>query len=228
MKGRSQAVAARVERDALARLSQVLDRRPVLIALAGSNGAGKTTFFHSHLRPAGLRFLNADEVARELEIDAYEAAQVITQVRQELVRQRESFVFETVFSDPVGDKLGFLKEAVQSGYAVVLCFIGISGPEISEQRVAMRVSQGGHDVPSEKLASRFPRTMANLKAAISQLPCVLLFDNDDLRIPFRRDALFEKGQLKWSSLHIPRWVSELIKWKVFKDERGLKGHRRLA
>ena len=195
----------------LARLSQVLDQRPVLVALAGPNGAGKTTFFHSHLKPAGLRFLNADEIARELELDGYEAASIITQLRQELIRQRESFVFETVFSDPVGDKVEFLKEAAQSGYTLVLCFIGIAGPDISEQRVAMRVSQGGHDVPAEKLASRFPRTIANLKAAISQLPYVLIFDNDDLSTPFRRVALFEKGRLEWSAEPIPLWLSDLVK-----------------
>jgi len=197
--------------EGLARLSQVLDQRPVLLALAGSNGAGKTTFFHAHLKPAGLRFLNADDIARELEIDAYEAAKVVTQLRQELVKQRESFVFETVFSDPVGDKVGFLKETAQSGYTVVLCFIGIAGPEISEQRVAMRVSQGGHDVPSEKLVSRFPRTTANLKAAISELPYVLIFDNDDLRSPFRIVAVFEKGRLEWSAEPIPRWLCDLVK-----------------
>ena len=150
------------------KLTPFLDERPILVALVGPNGAGKTTLFHSHLKPAGLRFLNADEVARELEMDAYDAARVITALRQELVRQRESFVFETVFSDPAGDKLAFLKGTVESGYTVVVCFIGIAGPQASEQRVAMRVSQGGHDVPAEKLVARFPRTMANLKAAIIQ------------------------------------------------------------
>ena len=74
-------------------------------------------------------------------------------------------------------------DAVASGYNVVLCFIGISGPEISEERVAMRMSQGGHYVPPEKLIIRFPRTVANLKAAIQPLPMVLIFDNDDLLCP---------------------------------------------
>ncbi len=194
-----------------AELSRDFDKQPILVALAGPNGAGKSTFFHSYLQPAGLRFLNADEVARELEIDAYEAAKVITQLRQELVRQRESFVFETVFSDPVGDKLGFLRQAAQCGYTVVVCFIGIAGPETSEQRVAMRVSQGGHDVPAKKLVSRFPRTLANLKAAISQLPHVLVFDNADLRVPFRKVAVFEKGTLAWSAEPLPSWLGGLIK-----------------
>ncbi len=197
------------ERDPLAGWDRILDQGPILVALAGPNGAGKTTFYHAHLKPAGLRFLNADAVARELDIDAYEAAGVIAKLRQELVSQEESFVLETVFSDPVGDKLRFLKAAAQSGYTVVLCFIGISGPETSEQRVAMRVSQGGHDVPSDKLVSRFPRTLANLRAAIRELPCVLIFDNDDLAASFRRVALIESGRLIWLADPLPQW---LAKW----------------
>jgi len=111
-------------------MSLPLDRRPVIVALAGPNGAGKTTFYHAHLQPAGLRFINADVLARELNLDPYAAAHVAEALRRQLVEQRESFVFETVFSDPVGDKLTFLKEAAATGYTVVLCFIGISGPEV--------------------------------------------------------------------------------------------------
>jgi predicted ABC-type ATPase len=59
----------------------------------------------------------------------------------------------------------------------------------------MRASQGGHDVPSEKLVSRFPRTLANLKAATRELPRVVIFDNDDLAAPFRRGAVIEGGRL---------------------------------
>jgi predicted ABC-type ATPase len=189
----------------------LLDQRPILVALAGPNGAGKTTFYHAHLRPAGLRFLNADEVARELEIDAYEAARVVTRLRQELVKQGVSFVFETVFSDPVGEKLAFLKAAAQSGYTVVLCFIGLASPSTSDERVAMRVTQGGHDVPHEKLLARFPRTLANLKAAIGGLPHVVIFDNEDLRTAFRQVAIFERGNLVWRGKSLPEWVDDLMR-----------------
>jgi predicted ABC-type ATPase len=144
-----------------------------------------------------------------LDIDAYEAARVVRKLREELVKQRESFVFETVLSDPVGEKVGFLQTTAQAGYTVVLCFIGLSGPETSEQRVAMRVAQGGHDVPSEKLVSRFPRTLANLRSAIRELPHLVIFDNDDLRSPFRRVAVFEARRMVWSSKPMPRWLENL-------------------
>ena len=188
----------------------LLDRRPIVVALAGPNGAGKTTFYHAHLQPAALRFVNADVLARELYLDAYAAAQIADRLRHQMVAERESFVFETVFSDPVGDKLNFLKEAARAGYVVVLCFIGISGPDVSEQRVAMRVSQGGHDVPAAKLVSRFPRTLANLKTAIREVPYVFIFDNDNLQTPFRQAASFENGRLVSDEEQVPNWLRPLL------------------
>ncbi len=186
------------------------NRRPVIVVVAGSNGAGKTTFQHTHLQSAGLRFVNADVLAAELHLDPYGAARLADVIRRQLVEQRESFAFETVFSDPVGEKLTFLREAVASGYNVILCFIGISGPEVSEERVAMRVSQGGHDVPSDKLITRFPRTLANLRAAIRDLPHVLVFDHDDLRRPFRQVAVFEGGRQVSLGAPVPGWLRALL------------------
>ena len=187
-------------------MNQPLDPRPVVVAIAGPNGAGKTTFYFSHLQTAGLRFVNAGILARELKADPYSAARVADALRRQLLAQRESFVFETVFSDPVGDKLAFLEEAAAAGYRTILCFIGIADPEVSEQRVAMRVSQGGHDVPTAKLHQRFPRTLANLQLAIRRLPQVWIFDNDDLRAPFRLVAVFEDGVLTRVNRPVPAWL----------------------
>lgn len=142
-------------------------------------------------------------------MDAYAAAKVADALRRALLKQKESFAFETVFSDPVGDKLKFLREAVAAGYTVVLCFIGLEDAGLSEERVSMRVSQGGHDVPTEKLKSRFPRTMANLKAAIAELPLVYVFDNSDLHKPFRKVAIYRKGQPAEKLKAPPKWLKGL-------------------
>lgn len=188
-----------------------IDQRPLIVAVTGPNGAGKTTFYHSHLESAGLRFINADVLAAELDMESYTAARVAGTLRNTLMEQGESYVFETVFSDPVGDKLSFLKDAAARGYTVIVCFIGISGPEVSEQRVAMRVSQGGHDVPSEKLTTRYPRTLANLRSAISELPHVWIFDNDDLREPFRKVAVYENGRRTFVGNPVPGWLRRILK-----------------
>ncbi len=157
-----------------------LDKRPILIAIAGSNGAGKSTFYQTHLADTELRFLNADQLALELNLGPYEAAKIAAALRQVLIENRESFIFETVLSDPVGEKVDFLRDAANQGYEVVLIFIRIPDVETSVQRVSMRASQGGHDVPDEKLHGRFPRTLENLERAIDQLPHVYIYDNSDL------------------------------------------------
>ena len=187
-------------------MTSPFDARPIVVAVAGSNGAGKTTFHEAHLAPAGLRFLNADELGRELGVGPYEAAELAGRLRETLLEQRESFVFETVFSDPVGDKVAFLKRAEAWGYAVVLCFVGVDGPEVSEARVAMRVLQGGHDVPTRKLQERYPRTLKNLATAVRELPRVLVFDNGDLGRPFRLVADFARGEVREQHAPWPRWL----------------------
>jgi predicted ABC-type ATPase len=186
-----------------------LDDRPLVVAIAGPNGAGKTTFYQAHVAPSGLRLVNADRIAKELAIDAYSAASIAGAIRRELVSAGESFAFETVLSDPVGEKLAFLKACADEGYTVALLFIGLANPALCAQRVAMRVSQGGHDVPAAKLRSRFPRTLRNLKSATSKLPHVIVFDNSDLARPYRLICAFEHGVAVSKSQPLPAWFRQL-------------------
>jgi len=99
-----------------------------------------------------------------------------------------------------------------------MIFIGIDDAEMSKQRVAMRVLQGGHDVPADKLSARFPRTMKNLARAVQKLPHVLVFDNSDLADPFRKVAELEQGRAVLVNVPIPGWLP--IK------KRGPGGRRR--
>jgi predicted ABC-type ATPase len=94
----------------------MLVRRPLIVALAGPNGAGKSTFFDAHLAQSGLHFVNADVLALSLGVNPYLTAELADRLRHELVGLRQSFIFETVFSDPSGDKLAFLKSAEMAGY----------------------------------------------------------------------------------------------------------------
>ena len=191
-------------------MKRLLDRRPVLVAIAGPNGAGRTTFFHAHVESCGLRFLNPDAIARELRLTPADTARAVEALRDALLQKRESFAFETVFSDPVEAKLRVLKDAAAEGYTVVLCFIGLARIATSDERVAMRVSQGGHDVPTSKLIARFPRVLANLRKALRDLPLVFVFDNEDLITPFRKVAVFESGRAQYLAKPVPEWLAPLL------------------
>jgi predicted ABC-type ATPase len=196
------------------KVDDILSHRPIVVALAGPNGAGKTSFYRTYLQQSGLRFVNADELALRLDIAPYKAAQAAGDVRRQLVAMRESFIFETVFSDPVGDKLNFLKETEQAGYTTLLLFIGIPTSQFSEMRVSIRVSKGGHDVPRNKLGERFPRILNNLKGALVSVPNVRVYDNSAMNRPYRLVVKLQEGfGLK---LHppIPDWLRPLLPAKL--------------
>lgn len=184
---------------------------PLLVMLAGPNGAGKSTFFEAHLRALGLPFLNADVLARGTGLDAYQAAETIAAIRDGFIARKEGFIAETVLSDPVGEKVGVLADAAEAGFDVTLIYIGIASIDLSRERVRARVTAGGHDVPAEKLAARFERSLANLERSIARLPRVLVYDNSSFAKPFRFLAEFRSGKrFRNGEGDIPLWAAPFL------------------
>ena len=184
---------------------------PVLVMLAGPNGAGKTTFYRTFLEDKPLPFINAGHLAESLHIDAYEAARVAEQMRRKMVSLAESFISETVLSDPVGAKVDLLLEAARQGFEVALLFIGIESAALSQARFQARVMAGGHDVPAEKLMKRYDHTLLNLGRAISVLPRVILYDNSQADDPYRSVAEFWGGKMTRQGHKPPaRWAEPLL------------------
>ncbi len=183
---------------------------PVLVVVAGSNGAGKTTFCEEFLARPGLDFVNADRIAETLmplapSSVAMPAAAAAAVLRRDLVAQKRSFVMETVLSDRKGAKLAELQHARAQGFTVVLIFIGIDSSELSAARVAGRVAHGGHDVPADLIRDRFPRTLDNLARARAFVDAAVLLDNSDAERPFQWVATWEKGAPVAQSTQLPRW-----------------------
>jgi predicted ABC-type ATPase len=174
-------------------------RQPLLIALVGSNGAGKSTFYRTFVEPSGLEFLNADVVAKELnpthpEAASYDAMHIVERERRQRVADRRSFCFETVLSDPEGEKVAFLKHARTLGYQVVVAFIRIPSADYSTLRVSQRVREGGHNVPQDKLRDRFARTQANVAKALAIADIGLVYDNSSAERPFQLVEVWRDGR----------------------------------
>ena len=191
---------------------------PSLIFVAGPNGSGKSTFFAEYLRPLGLPYVNADELARRLratdpaaspaDIDR-RAFREAERLRAALLEAGVSFATETVFSDPVGAKLKFLNTARRSGFATFLVFICLESVALSIARVHQRTRQGGHDIPDATLRARFPRTLANLRAALPLVDEAFLFDNSTFEQPYRMVAVYQRGSVVSRHRPFPPWARGL-------------------
>jgi len=140
---------------------------PSLYIIAGCNGAGKTTASFTIL-PEILNckeFVNADSIAAGLspfnvESVAFEAGRIMLQRIQQLMTEKEDFAFETTLS--TRSYVSLLKTARNIGYETNLLYFWLVSPEFAKQRVASRVSEGGHNIPAEVIERRYYRGIANL------------------------------------------------------------------
>ena len=155
--------------------------------LAGANGSGKSTFYRLMLAPRGVRWINADDIARTMwpadpEGHSYAAAAIAAEQREAAVRAGIDFATETVFSHQ--SKLALLHNARAAGYHVTLVYIHLASAELNVARVAQRVAQGGHNVPKDKIIARRARVKNLMVEAIAAADEAVIFDNSDDGNPF--------------------------------------------
>jgi predicted ABC-type ATPase len=142
-------------------------QHPNLYIIAGPNGAGKTTASFN-LLPDVLHcpnFVNADEIARGLspfapETVAFQAGRIMLQRIDELLPQKVDFAIETTLA--TRSYVQLVRRAQALGYKVHLIFFFLENEEQAIQRVAQRVSNGGHNIPEEDIRRRFKRGIYNL------------------------------------------------------------------
>ncbi len=181
--------------------------------LAGGNGAGKSTFYRLFLEPRGLKFINADMIARDLsrenpEDASYKAAHLAERLRQRFLDEGLSFCFETVFSH--ASKIDFTARAKALGYEVILVYIHLENPELNEARVSQRISEGGHAVPAEKIHSRLPRTMGNIISILPLVDSAFILDNSSRSNPFRQIAVVRLGRKRILCEDPPLWAKDML------------------
>lgn len=128
-------------------------------------------------------------------------AQIVARfLRHALIRAKKRFSFETVFSHESNlDDMGLARDA---GYKVYLYFVGTESPEINKYRVALRVKEGGHNVPSERIENRYYRTMDLLYQAAEIAYQAFFFDNSVDNEPYRLVGHFKliAGLKKWDDI----------------------------
>jgi predicted ABC-type ATPase len=118
---------------------------------------------------SGVGLVSADSTG------GYLAAALGEAIRSAGIKSGQSIGFETVFSDR--RKLDEIDAAREQGYRSYLYFVSTGDPEVNVSRVRDRVLEGGHDVPVDKILSRYGRAMALLPSAIPHFDRVFLFDN---------------------------------------------------
>lgn len=190
--------------------------QPKLIIIAGPNGSGKTSVTSKILQHEwieGCLYINPDNIARDVFGDwnspnaVKKAAQKAAELREECLRKSEDILFETVLS--AEDKLSYIRRAKVAGYFIRLFFVGTNNPSINAARIAMRVMEGGHDVPIPKIISRFSKSIANCCSIATLVDRLYVYDNS---IDFEEPTLLFRainGQVEKRYTDINPWAKNI-------------------
>ncbi len=156
-----------------------------------------------------ISLLNIDDnivLFEEETINSYFASVLVYIVRHELLKQGKDFTFETVMSSK--DKVDFLHQAQKCGFRTYLYYIATDDPIININRVKLRHSLGGHDVPSEKIKSRYVRSLDFLKDAIMYSSRAYIFDNSSEKAEMIAEV--EDKKLEFKVEEMPYWFMNAI------------------
>lgn len=160
-----------------------------------------------------LRFNDGKLSFHEVVVNAYFASVAADFLRQKLLELRVSFSFETVMSSD--DKVALLEQAQRLGYRTYLYYIATEDPAINVARVKARVNLGGHDVPEDKIVSRYARSLNLLLPALKHTNRAYLFDNSKSGGEHLWVAEITDGQdLELKCDPMPRWFQQAVWEKI--------------
>ena len=193
----------------MAQKSMSVDRaskKPRVLVFAGPNGSGKTTVAQA-LPVVGV-YINADDLKKEYGLTDLEAAQKAESLRNSLVDKNEDFTFETVLSTE--RNLLLLQNAKQRGYEVRSIYVLTCNEAINVARVKARYLAGGHDVPEDKIRTRYQRALGLLPRLLDLCDDILVYDNTEMPLPIFSKQGLEKQIIPnryWSKTAIEKLTS---------------------
>ena len=140
-------------------------------------------------------------------INSYSVAIVADFFKEQYLKHRISFSFETVFSHPA--KIDILRRAQAAGFKTYMYFVATENPVINVNRIKERVALGGHDVPEEKTRSRYLRCMEQVRYALPYLNRAYFFDNSMEQSLYLAEYESEVGFTLHSEL-LPSWFRRFV------------------
>ncbi|WP_231993242.1 zeta toxin family protein [Mitsuaria sp. 7] len=144
--------------------------------------------------------------------NSYLASVLADAIRRELLDEGKTFTFETVMSS--GDKVDFMREARERGYRVYLYFVATKDPAINVDRVKIRVKQGGHPVPEDKIRERYVRSIDLLTEAAGTANRAYVFDNSGDKHKLLVQVI-DGESMEIEAGAMPRWFTETELWRSF-------------
>lgn len=172
-------------------------QKPVVILLAGTAGAGRTSFYESQLRTVFPALLKAStSPIEQAETD---------RERSRLTKEGHSFVYQDTTIDSQ-----MIREAQEVGLDVKVFYVGTEDPNLNMGRVLLRASSGGPFAALARTPDDYAHGIKHLPGARKLADDLMLFDNTTHGRGHRLVAHFHAGELMKLARSVPKWAQKVF------------------
>ncbi|ALS27148.1 zeta toxin [Paenibacillus sp. 32O-W] len=183
----------------------------MMYVFAGNNGSGKSTIRNLIVDRLGISVnIDPDSLARGINSDHPDRRQVSAgkeaiKLARECIHHKRDFSIETTLSG--GNAIRLIRDAKANGFEVTMFYVGLNDVRLNIERVAARVQNGGHDIPTEDIIRRQTTSMQNLLTHIHLIDHLIVIDNSGASGEIVLQA--EQSALKYRAESLPMWVHKI-------------------
>jgi len=178
-----------------------------LIVYAGPNGSGKSTTRDIAGDPVDV-VIDPDRIARGLTLANQamadiEAGREAVRLFNQALADGLSVSLETTLTG--SSILRRMRQAKAAGFEVSLFYVALMSADDNIARVAARVANGGHHIPSDTIIRRVAASQENLPAALTIADYSKVFDNSGPELTHLLTV--EHGCILLEAAALPQWLA---------------------
>lgn len=196
-----------------ARMAHMPKQIPMMYVFAGNNGSGKSTIRNLIVDRLGISVnIDPDALARRIdplnpEMRKVSAGKEAIKLARECVRNGRDFSIETTLAG--GNAIRLIQAAKSNNFEVTMFYVGLGDYQLNIERVANRVRNGGHHIPTEDIIRRHDTSIRNLLNNLSLIDYLMVIDNSssegDIVLQTSGSSILHRAE------HIPDWTLQIEK-----------------
>ncbi|MBO9608896.1 MAG: zeta toxin family protein [Paenibacillaceae bacterium] len=185
----------------------------VMYVFAGNNGSGKSTIRNLIVDRLGVSInIDPDSIARAIDPDQPELHKVTAgkeaiRLARDCIEKNRDFSIESTLAG--GNAVRLMQQAKTNGFEVTMFYVGLGDYRLNIERVAVRVRNGGHHIPTEDIIRRNETSMQNLLNHLDIIDYLIVIDNSDASGVIMLEA--EHKRVKYRHDPLPVWVEAIVK-----------------
>jgi predicted ABC-type ATPase len=192
-------------------MKEMSNKKAMMIVFAGNNGSGKSTIRNLIIDRIGTSVnIDPDAIARRINSSNPETVQVSAgkeaiRLARDCIKLNRDFSIETTLSGVYAVRL--IQEAKKEHYEVIMFYVGLGDPRLNIARVAGRVRNGGHHIPSSDILHRHQSSLQNLLLHLDLINQLIIIDNSSIQGRTVLEA--DNGKLIYQDYELPDWAEPI-------------------